>query len=191
MAAFSLLESVFVVGLAATLTALAVPPLATSLDDMHTAGAARYLASRLQLARIEAISRSRDTAVGFVPLGATYAFAVYVDGNRNGVLTADIADGIDMPVAPAERLSDQFPKVDFGLLPGLPPVDPDATAPGADPIRLGAGNLATFTGAGTSSTGSLYIRGPGTAQFAIRIFGQTGKTRILRFNARTRTWTAP
>lgn len=189
MAAFSLVELLFVLGIAATLAGIAVPLVTRSLDDLRTAGAARYVAARFQQARMDAVSRTRDTALRFASTGSTYTFAVYADGNRNGVRTSEIQAGIDPPIAPIERLSDQFPRVDFGVLPGLPAVAPDDDEPGQDPIRLGAGNLATFTSSGTSSTGSVYIRGPGTAQFVIRLFGQTGKVRILRFNLTTRAWT--
>jgi hypothetical protein len=41
---------------------------------------------------------------------------------------------------------------------------------------------------GTSSTGSLYIRGRGTAQYVIRVMGETGRVHVLKFNARTRQW---
>jgi type II secretory pathway pseudopilin PulG len=188
VAAFSLIELIFVLGLAATLTGIAVPQTTRALDDLRAAGAARYVAGRLQLARMDAVSRTRDTAVQFAATGSTYAFAVYVDGNRNGVRTTDIQHGIDTPIAQLERLSDQFPGVDFGTLPGLPPVAQEDAPPDGDPIRLGAGNMASFTSSGTSSTGSIYIRGRGTAQCVIRLFGQTGKTRVLRFNAQSRTW---
>jgi type II secretory pathway pseudopilin PulG len=188
LAAFSLIELLFALGLAATLTGVAVPVVTRSLDDMRTAGAARYVAARLQQARIDAVSRTRDTAMQFTSTGSTYAFAVYVDGNRNGVRTIDIRAGIDTAIAPPEHLSDQFPRIDFGTMPGLPAVDPEDPPPDRDPIRLGTGNLATFTGSGTSSTGSIYIRGPGSAQFVVRLFGQTGKSRILKFNPQSRTW---
>jgi type II secretory pathway pseudopilin PulG len=188
MAAFSLLELLFVLGFAVSLGGIAIPHVTLSLDDMRAAGATRYVAARLQQARTEAVTRSRDAAVRFTAVGSTVVYAVYVDGNRNGVLTNDIEDGIDYPIAPLERLTDHFPRVDFGVASGLPPVVPDDPPPGGDPIRLGAGNLATFTTAGTSSTGSVYIRGPGGAQFVIRLFGQTGKVRILRFNPRMQTW---
>jgi type II secretory pathway pseudopilin PulG len=190
MAAFSLLELLFVMGLAVTLSGIAIPQLTQSLDEMRTTGAARYLAARLQQARTEAIARSRDTAIRFTAAGSTYAYAVYVDGNRNGVLNSDIADGIDVCLAPLERLSDHFPRVDFGVAPNLPAVSPDDGSAGSDPIHLGVGNLATFTSDGTSSTGSIYIRGDGGTQFVIRLYGQTGKARILKFNPQSRTWTA-
>jgi hypothetical protein len=116
-----------------------------------------------------------------------YSYAVYVDGNRNGVRTIEIQRGTDSRLVAPERLVDQFPGVDFGAVPGLPAVDPGGIPPGDDPIRLGAANLATFTASGTSSSGSLYIRGR-NAQYVVRIYGQTGKTRVLRFDARSRQW---
>jgi hypothetical protein len=117
-----------------------------------------------------------------------YSYAVYVDGNRNGVRSADIQNGTDRQLVPAERLFDQFPGVDFGALPGLPSVDPGGTPPGSDPVRLGSSSLATFAPAGTSSSGSLYIRGPRNTQYVVRIYGQTGKTRVLKFDLRTGKW---
>ena len=89
---------------------------------------------------------------------------------------------------PAERLPDQFPGVEFGAIPGLPPVDPGGTAPGTDPIRLGSADMASFSAAGTSSSGTVYIRSRRDAQYAVRIFGETGKTRMLKYDARTRLW---
>jgi type II secretory pathway pseudopilin PulG len=188
VAAFSLIDLLFVLGLAATLGAVAVPQLAGSVDDMQTRAAARYVATRLQQTRMSAVMRRRDTAMRFTTMGSTYSFTVYADGNRNGVRTGDIERGIDRPVQATERLPDQFRGVDFGAAPGLPPVDAGGTPPGTDPIRLGAGSLATFTSTGTATAGSLYIRGRGNAQYVIRIFGDTGKTRVLTFNARSGTW---
>jgi hypothetical protein len=48
--------------------------------------------------------------------------------------------------------------------------------------------MVSFTAQGTATPGSLYIRGSGRAQFVVRIFGETGKTRILRFDPRSGTW---
>jgi hypothetical protein len=78
--------------------------------------------------------------------------------------------------------------VDFGADADLPPVDPASPAPGDDPIRLGSGDMVTFTPIGTSSSGSLYIRGRRGTQYVVRLYGETGKTRILRFNAGNGQW---
>jgi hypothetical protein len=185
---YSLMELVFATGMAVTVSAIAVPQLLVAIDDFRAAGATRYISARLQRARMEAVVRSAEVAMRFTGDAGGYGYSVYRDGNRNGVLTRDIEDGIDRLIASMERLPDQFTGVDFGAIPGLPPVDAGGTPPGADPIRLGAGNSASFSAAGTSSSGSVYIRSRRGAQYAVRIFGETGKTRMLKFDLGTRTW---
>jgi len=171
-----------------TLGGIAVPSLRYATDSLRAAAAARYIATRLQRARMEAVTRSADVAVRFAASTAGYSFAVYVDGNRNGVLASDIDHGVDWRLGPVERLRDNFGSVDFGTLPGLPAIDSGGTPPGSDPIRLGSSGSATFAPLGTSSTGTLYVNGRGNQQLAIRIYGETGKTRILKFDVRSRRW---
>jgi type II secretory pathway pseudopilin PulG len=186
---YSLLELTMVMGLGATLTAAAVPQYLSGLDDVRAKGAAHYLAGRLQNARMEAVKRSAVVGVQFTQTEAgTYSYAVYLDGNRNGVLTRDIQRGVDTLIATVERLPDQFPGVDVGVLPGLPPVDAGGTPPGNDPVRLGSGNIASFSAVGTATSGTIYIRGRRDVQYAVRIFGETGKTRMLKFESRIRRW---
>ena len=187
-AGYSLVELVLVTSLCLTLSAIAAPQTLTGLDDVRTEGAARYIATRFQRARMEAVMQSTAVAIQFTQNSGTYSYGMYVDGNRNGVLTRDIQRGADRQLGAMERLSDQFPGVDFGAFPGLPAVDSGGTPPGADPIRFGAGSLVSFSAAGTSSSGSIYIRGRRTAQFVVRVFGETGRTRVLKFDGRSRQW---
>lgn len=175
-------------GVGVTLSAMAVPPFLAAQDDLRTAGAAQYLSARFQRARMEAVMRSAAVAVQFTQDASGYTFAVYVDGNGNGVLTRDIQRAVDRRIGASERLPDQFRGVDFGAIPGLPAIDPGGTPPGNDPIRLGAGSLATFTPSGTSTSGTVYIRSSRGAQYAVRVFGDTGKTRRLKFDRGDRTW---
>jgi type II secretory pathway pseudopilin PulG len=190
VAAFSLVELVFALGLAATLSAVAVPHLLASLDEARAASAARYVSTRLQRTRMEAIARNEATAVRVTRAAESYRLTQYVDGNRNGVRSRDIEAGVDRLIAGPERLGDQFPGVDFGVVPGLPPIDIPSGAPGADPIRLGSSDLVTFSPLGTATPGSLYVLGRRNVQFVVRIFGETGKTRILKFNQGSRQWIA-
>ena len=132
--------------------------------------------------------RSTSVAMKFAQTPDGYSYTVYLDGNGNGVLTADIQSGVDRPFNGTERLRDHFAGVEFGAVPGLPPIDPGGTPPGTDPIRLGVSSLATFTALGTSSSGTVYIRGRRDAQYVVRIYGQTGKVRVLKFDARSRQW---
>jgi type II secretory pathway pseudopilin PulG len=185
---YSLLELVFVMALSITVSAAAVPQYLSGLDDTHATAATRYVSARLQRARMDAVVRSASVAIQFSSSPTGYAFGVYADGNRNGVLTYDIQHGIDRPLGAVEQLSDQFPGVDFGVLPGLPAIDSGSSPPGSDPIHLGSGSLASFSSAGTSSSGTLYLRSRGGAQLAIRIFGETGRTRLLQFDRNAWIW---
>jgi type II secretory pathway pseudopilin PulG len=186
---YSLIELLFALGLIVTLGAIAVPQLLTSVDDVRAAGAVRYIATKLHQVRMEAVVRSSDVAVYVVQASGGYQFATYLDGNGDGVRTRDIQSRVDTQLTPFERLPDRFSGVDFGVLPGLPPVDSGSSAPATDPIKLGSSNILTFTALGSSSTGSLYVRGGRGSQYVIRVYGETGKTRVLRFDAQQRRWT--
>lgn len=177
-----------VAALILTVSAVAMPGITATIDDSRAIGAARYLSTRLQLARMAAVARSADVGLKFVESGDGYSYTTYVDANGNGVRTVDIDHGIDTVLQPAERLRDLFYGVDFGVRENLPAVDPGGKPPGPDPIKLGAANILTFTPIGTSSSGSLYILGRSGAQYVIRIFGESGKTRVLKFDVRAKKW---
>jgi len=181
-------ELAVVMGLVATVTATALPQLQAGLDDARVAGAARYLSSRLAESRMAAIARSRQVALRFSVTNGKYSYAVYVDGNGNGVLTSDIQRGVDRLVRGPEKLSDNFRNVDFGTQPGLPAIDSGAAAPGSDPIRLGAGNSVSFSALGSATSGTIYLTGPSRAQYAVRVVGVTGKIRVYRYNRRSGKW---
>jgi type II secretory pathway pseudopilin PulG len=183
-----MLELVFAAGLLSTVAAAALPSLVRSVDDRRALGAARFLAGRLQEARLEAVKRSASTALRFLPTVDGYTYALHVDGNGDGVRQRDITRGVDLELRSPERLSTGFPGVDFGAMAGLPGPDPATTPPGDDPIRIGNTDLLTFTPLGTATSGTLYVRSAGGAQYAVRVLGETGRVRILRFNSATRRW---
>ena len=187
---YSLIELLFVMSAAATVSGMAIPQLLAALDDYRTAGAVRYISTRIQRIRMEAVSRSTNMAIEFVQAGTGYSYGTYVDGNGDGVRTPDIKKGIDRRLGAIEHLPDNYAGVDFGLLPGLPPVDAGSPAPGTDPIKLGSSNLLSYSAIGTSSSGSVYIRGRSQAQYVIRILGDTGRIRVLKFDQRSRQWKA-
>ena len=183
-------ELTVVVGLIATATATTLPELQAGLDDERVAGAARYLSSRLAESRMDAIQRNREVAIRFVQTSGQYTYTVYVDGNGNGVLSRDIQSGLDRPILGPERLADNFRNVEFGTQPGLPPIDSGSAAPGSDPIRLGTGNSVSFNSMGGSTSGTIYLTGRSRAQYAVRVYGVTGKIRVYRFDRRSSKWTA-
>ena len=189
---YTLIELACVLALATTVGAVTLPGVLTTLDEARTIGAVRYMSARLQRARMEAVMRSADVSLKITLASAgRYRYVTYVDGNRNGVRATDILRDVDSEIMPPESLADLFSGVDFGVLPGLPAVDSGSSPPGTDPVHLGRRDVVTFTPRGTSTPGSLYIVGPRRrAQYVIRIFGDTAKTRVLKFNPHTGRWTS-
>jgi len=183
-----LIELLFALGLAATVAGAAVPALLSALDDHRALGAARYLATRFQRVRMEAVTRRATTAIRFTRIGSDHSFAVFEDGNGDGVKSLDIQRGIDRRRTAEERLSEHFRGVEFGVLPGLPSVDLSVPALTADPIRFGGVDSVSFTPVGTATAGSVYVLGRHERQYVISVFGETGKTRVLKFNRRRGVW---
>jgi prepilin-type N-terminal cleavage/methylation domain-containing protein len=186
---FTLIEIIAVVTIIAVLLAMGLPLFGHVIDEHRTASAAHYLASQCALARMEAVKRSTRVGLRFEGDGTDTRWATHVDGNANGIRTRDIASGIDWQLTPAVRLVDLFPGVTFGLHPSIPEIGTSVLSPDVrDPLRIGSSDIVTFTPIGTSTSGTLYLRGRGQVQFAVRLFGVTGRSRVLRFDTGAREW---
>jgi type II secretory pathway pseudopilin PulG len=183
----SLIEVLLATALAATLVGIAVPVTSSALDDLHTAGAARHVASRISAARIDAVTRSAAAAIRFEPVDGDYVFTSFLDGNGNGVRTADIRTGTDPATSRGERLRDNYAGVRFGLKSGIP--DLDGTTGIADGVRIGAARILSLSPNGSATSGTIYLHGR-RAQFAIRVLGATGRTRVFEYDEGARTWTS-
>lgn len=184
---FGLIELLFVLALGVTLTSIAVPLTADVVEETRVASAARNLAARIGGMRIDALKQSTCIGMRFQRAGPDdYSFELFVDGNGNGVRTAEISAGIDVRNGWPQRLGDQFPGVGFGLLPGIPDADAQSGT-GTDGVRIGSARILTMSPDGTSSSGTVYVRGRRT-QYAIRVLGATGRTRVLYFHPGKRQW---
>lgn len=178
---FTILELLFVVAIAGTLAAIAVPQSLRALDDFQTRSAARYLAQRIGSARFDAIKRSVTHGFRFTPSETDYIVTSVADGNRNGLRNAELVSGIDRVLSEPERIDGHFPGVSFGLLDGVPDADGHA-AGSADGVRIGTSRLLAVNADGTATSGTLYLRGRGRSQYAVRVLGITGRVRILKFD---------
>ena len=180
------LECLLALTLGTTLTATTIPLAGAAIDDVRTAMAARYVASRIGVARLDALRQSRAVGLRFEPAGRDYQFAPYADGNGNGVRSADIQGGTDPVLGPFERLQDKYPGVRFELGEGVPDADGQGSG-SADGVRIGTARILSMSSDGTATSGTLYIRGR-RAQYAVRILGITGRTRMLHYNSGNRSW---
>lgn len=169
------------------MAAIAIPHLHASRERSAPLLAARFLAGKLNLLRIEAVRRNRVVAMRFDPddLGR---FGVYVDGDADGVRQRDVDDRIDVAVDAEARIGDYFDLASFYV--PLPVIAPDGGAieAASDPIRIGSTNFLSFNPAGTSTSGTIYLAGRDGSQVCVRVFGATGRVRVLWFDRARRTW---
>ncbi len=187
-AGYSLIELLFCIALIGTITAVSTPALLAGIESSRTHGAARYIAAQFQLARTTAAMRGAHVGVRFEPTANTYQYAMYTDGNGDGLRTADVRSGVDRCIREPEQLGAQFPGVEFAVLPDLPAVDASSAPPGSDPIKFGSSSIASFSPIGSASSGSVYLLGRNGTQYVVRVLGETGRVRVLKYDARARRW---
>jgi prepilin-type N-terminal cleavage/methylation domain-containing protein len=179
-AGYTLIEIIFAVAVAAVIAAAAVPQVLASLDRSRGLIAAKYLGSRCAHARMLAVTSGASVGLRFTEDARGISFEVFQDGNRNGILTADIVKQIDRPIEPPTHLFDLFPGAEIGLVSGTPV--PDA-------VQLGVSDILSFSPAGTATSGTVYVRGRDGTQWAVRVLGATGRTRVLKYEPRGGVWT--
>jgi prepilin-type N-terminal cleavage/methylation domain-containing protein len=184
---YTLLELLLAVAIIGTLTVMAIPQGWHAAGDLRTREAAQYMARRLASARFQAIKRSTAHGFRFEPVGDDYRLTLVVDGNRNGLRTVDLQNGIDRPLGDPERLGGHFTGVSLGLWDGIPDAD-GAPAGGTDGVHFGASKLVALNADGSCSSGTLYVRGPARSQYAVRLLGATGRIRLLKFDAAHGLW---
>ena len=171
------------------MAAIAVPVIGGTLDRERTIIGAQYLAGQLQRARLEALKRARSVAVRLEVLGDRTEVRLFADGNGNGVLQRDIDRGIDLPLTPLGRLDDQSRDISLRINQDITDVSGATTlGPGDDPLRIGNTSLLSFSPVGSATSGTLYVAAHRGPQMAIRVFGATGRVRVLMFDAQTRQW---
>ena len=183
---FTLIELMLDFALTTGLVVIAIPLTGNAIDELRTGAAARYMAGRIAIGRMDAINRSRATALRFLASTPDYQFAPYVDGNGNGVRSADMRAGVDPPVGTPRQLADDFTGVHFGLEIGVPDVDGVRNA-SMDGVRIGTARILTVSPDGTATSGTLYVHGR-RAQYAVRVLGATGRTRVLKYDPGAKTW---
>lgn len=186
-AGYSLVEMVVTLAAIVALAALATPSLLAARDEARARSAAGHLGSLLHLARVEALKRHVHVALRFDPADDDFLYAMYADGNGNGVRTSDIQDGADARIRPPERLAQQCPGVRFAVDAGVVGLEGESLGAGG-PVRVGTSRMVSFSPLGTSTSGTIYLLGRAHRQLAVRVLGPTGRIRTFEYNHRTSTW---
>ncbi len=184
-AGYSLVECVVVVAVLASVLAVGSPMTAAVIHSTRARQAAGYVASTFRLARQNAALRGASEGIVFDFAGGRWQFRVCADGNGNGVRRAEL-DGVDACGQARHDLSVLFPEVRIERDPSVP--DPGGGAGSTDPVRFGSADIASFSPLGNGTSGTLYLMAPDNTQYAVRVAGLSGRTRILRYDRTAAAW---
>lgn len=188
---FHQIELLIVVAVFGLIVAWGLPRLIDWSSAVRVRLAADECVVALRKARLLAISRSTRVGLKFRFEDDRYTYALYEDGDGDGLLTADIDAGTDPELVLPRSLDHMGADVGFGFPDGIVPTDPGD--PGRpldrldDPIRFNASDIASFSPLGESTPGSLYITGGGHLA-VVRVLGLTGKVRILVYDREAEVW---
>jgi len=190
---FTLIDVLLALAIAGLALLVTVPPLMRASGRGRVELAAAELVGVLRQAQALARKYGTHVAVKFRREdGGRTSYAIYRDGNGDGVLTDDIRRGIDPQLVAPQLLGGFGRGVGLGFPPGPPPRDPGD--PGHrldrldDPIRFNSSDLASFGPLGESTPGSLYLTDGVATLVAVRVFGRTGKVKVIVYDAASETW---
>lgn len=174
---YSLLELVVAIGIILLMGSVALPNILGYRQEMALVGAAQGFKIEFMRARSIATMKNTQTAIRFeTDASGRTNYSTYVDGNYNGVLAADIANGTDLRIAGPFRLDAGQSGVAVGVLPDAP--SPDGGRLGSEPIRFGNSRMVSFSPLGTGTPGTFYLRTK-SSMAGVRVTGGSARVRIM------------
>jgi hypothetical protein len=190
---FQLVELLVTTAVAMITIGIATPPVLEWAAARQVRLAAGEIGSALALARAYAVTHAVHVGVKFrIAEGGAVSWALYRDGDGDGVRSDDIDSGVDPRTAPARNLLHFGRQVRLGFPPGLPPRDPADPRRRLDrlddPIRFNRSDIASYNPLGGSTPGSVYVTDGRSRLAALRVLAATGRMRVLVYDARTEKW---
>jgi type II secretory pathway pseudopilin PulG len=178
IAGYSLVEQMVVLGLIVLMATVALPNIVGYRQESALIGIAQQFRQEFMRARLIATQRNTQTAIRFEKdASGRNVYSTYIDGNMNGVLSADIAGGKDVRIGgPFPLDSAQYTGVQVAVLPGV--VSPDGGPLGSEPIRFGNSRMVSFSPLGTGTPGTFYLTNR-TSMAGVRVTGGSARVRIM------------
>jgi prepilin-type N-terminal cleavage/methylation domain-containing protein len=190
---YQLIELLIAMAISSLVLVLGIPPLLSLAAGLRVELAAAEVASTFHVARAYAIRHDANVGLKFqVDADGTVTWALFRDGDGDGVLTADILSGDDPQVLPRTRIAHLGRQIHFGFPPGRAPRDPGDPRRRLsgldDPIRFNRSDIAAFTPLGTATPGTVYVTDGMRHLSAARVFGRTGRIGCLVYDVVRERW---
>ncbi len=189
-AGFTAAELAIVLAIAGLLAAVGVAGTFHLSAVVAVRSGAAEVRTTLLLARSQALVRGRNVGMKFRRNGDRYEWALYGDGNGNGIRSSEIASGVDRPLGTSIPWSRR--DVRPGIMTGARV--PDPSSPGRaldrvdDPIRFNASDICSFSPLGESTPGSIYLWDGHDRMAVVRVLGRAAKVRTLFYRRGEREW---
>ena len=187
-AGLSLFELLLALTAITWMLVIATPGVTRLRQEVSLRSAVHEASVAFYLARSYAISKNRNVGLKFRKNGDRYEWALYADGNGNGVRTAEIASGVDRYLG----LSYPWTRNDVlpGIMTGTRVPDPSGGYLDRidDPIRFNSSDICSFSAMGECTPGSVYLWDARDGMAVLRVFGGTAKLRSLYYRRGERGW---
>ncbi len=186
---FTCPELLTVVAIIGIMAAISTAVLMNGLMRTGLKSAAGRVRNILVMTRADAIALESNQAVKFTQRDGVWYYAIYSDGNGNGVLNAEINSGVDPIVEGPYALFNAGSIGQVGF-PAQGVADPDTGVqidPGALAVNFNRSTLCSFSAVGSGTPGSIYLTN-GSDAMMIRSSGDSGHIRVMTYNSLRRQW---
>ncbi len=175
----SMIELLIVVAAIGLIVSVTMPAFSSINRQRELRAASTELRSIFRLVRSRAISRGRNAAVKFVEINGEWHYAVFDDGDGDGVRTRDIASGTDPIAVNYRTVFGTTGNVRIGL-PPHPVEDPDrgVVQPDESPVKFNRSTMCSFSPLGGGTSGSIYLT-EGTSAAVLRMYGPSARLRLM------------
>ncbi len=193
LSGYQLVELLVVCAIVGLFALVATPPLARLASRMEVEQAAQEVGAALHEARAFAIRHSAKVGVKFrTAADGRVWWALYRDGDGDGVRNDDIVSGVDPQAAAARTLERFGQRIHFGFPAGPAPSDPSDRYRHLDrlddPIRFNRSDIASFSPLQGATPGSIYVTDGERQLYAVRVDSRAGRPHIIHWNPDERIW---
>lgn len=185
---FTVVELLIGMAIVGLFVAVAVPAFTTMNRHAAARAAANEFRSIFSSCRSRAVARGFASGVKFTKSNGVWMYALYDDGNDDGIRNKDIAKGTDPMVAPPRRVLLASSLASIGL-PAVKIKDPDGDPlpPSKSPVQFG-GSIASFSALGAGTPGSVYLTDRHGEAYVVRVAGSSARVTLLRYDWEKKRW---
>ena len=138
----------------------------------------------METCRWKALNERAYAGISLQRRDGIYYASLYLDGNANGIRSADIQQGTDSRFRGPVRLERSTGDIAVGTLGTfVPQIPPRTSFLDSDPVKFGKSDIISFSPYGDSSSGTLYLACYSRQEmYAIVTYGPTARWTLWRFS---------